>query len=76
MRLSCVTALTVALGAATDRLTRAAVDAIQRDGRAFVTGTVWHGRAAIRAAFDNWQTTAADVALLQAAVAEIAATTA
>ena len=60
--------------AATDRLNRDAVDAIQRDGRVFVTGTVWHGRAAIRAAFDNWQTTSADVALLQAAVRAVATT--
>ena len=55
-----------------DELNRAAVRAIQQDGRAFVTGTVWNGRAAIRAAFDNWRTTADDVALLQDAVAEVA----
>jgi len=55
---------------ASDELTRAAVRAIQADGRAFVTGTVWQGRAAIRAAFDNWRTTAADVRLLQEAVAQ------
>ena len=58
--------------ASTDALNRAAVDAIQRDGRAFVTGTVWNGRAAIRAAFDNWLTTLDDVAILQAAVEDIA----
>lgn len=57
---------------ATDELNRRAVDAIQRDGRAFVTGTVWNGHAAIRAAFDNWQTTPDDVAMLQAAVADVA----
>lgn len=55
-----------------DELNRAAVRAIQADGRAFVTGTVWRGRAAIRAAFDNWRTTPADVALLQAAVLDAA----
>jgi glutamate/tyrosine decarboxylase-like PLP-dependent enzyme len=53
---------------ATDAFNRDAVAAIQRDGRAFVTGTVWKGRAAIRAAFDNWATTAADVEILQATV--------
>jgi hypothetical protein len=47
--------------AASDELNRRAVRAIQQDGRAFVTGTVWNGRSAIRAAFDNWQTTLADV---------------
>jgi glutamate/tyrosine decarboxylase-like PLP-dependent enzyme len=56
----------------TDTLNRAAVTAIQRDGRAFVTGTVWNGRAAIRAAFDNWQTSEADIAILQSAVNDIA----
>jgi len=54
--------------AACDAFNRDAVTAIQRDGRAFVTGTVWNGRAAIRAAFDNWATTQRDVEILQAAV--------
>ena len=57
--------------AATDELNRAAVSAIQADGRTFVTGTVWRGRAAVRAAFDNWSTTARDVEILQSVVAEI-----
>jgi glutamate/tyrosine decarboxylase-like PLP-dependent enzyme len=55
-----------------DLLNRRVVQAIQSDGRAFVTGTVWSGRAAIRAAFDNWATTAADVRILEETVAEIA----
>lgn len=58
--------------AATDQLNREAVRRIQADGRAFVTGTVWNGRAAIRAAFDNWQTTRGDVEILQTAVEDIA----
>ena len=57
--------------AATDALNRMAVGAIQADGRAFVTGTIWNGHAAIRAAFDNWQTTLDDVGRLQAAVEHI-----
>ena len=56
---------------ATDELNRAAVRALQQDGRAFVTGTIWNGHAAMRAAFDNWQTTLDDVVLLQDAVAEV-----
>ncbi|QKS28478.1 MAG: aspartate aminotransferase family protein [Candidatus Accumulibacter similis] len=56
---------------ASDELNRLAVRAIQSDGRAFVTGTVWQGRAAIRAAFDNWRTAPADVRLLQEAVAQV-----
>jgi glutamate/tyrosine decarboxylase-like PLP-dependent enzyme len=59
--------------AALDDLNRRAVTAIQRDGRAFVTGTVWQGKAAIRAAFDNWRTTPADVELLQTAILEVLA---
>lgn len=51
-----------------DAFNRRAVAALQAGGRAFVTATVWEGRAAIRAAFDNWATGPADVAVLQAAV--------
>lgn len=54
-----------------DGMNRAAVAALQADGRVFVTGTVWRGRAAIRAAFDNWATTPADIEILQQAVREI-----
>jgi len=55
----------------TDALNRDAVAAIRADGRAFVSGTVWEGRAALRAAFDNWATTERDVAILQEAVADV-----
>jgi glutamate/tyrosine decarboxylase-like PLP-dependent enzyme len=57
--------------ATSDAFNRAAVGAIQDDGRAFVTGTVWAGRAAIRAAFDNWATTLADVEVLQQVVTDV-----
>lgn len=56
-----------------DALTAAVVEAIQRGGVAYVTGTRWRGAAAIRAAFDNWSTTAADVAALQHAVSDAVA---
>lgn len=58
---------------ALDELNRRAVTAIQKDGRVFVTGTVWAGRAAIRAAFDNWQTDATDLDLLRTAVLDVRA---
>jgi glutamate/tyrosine decarboxylase-like PLP-dependent enzyme len=58
--------------AAQDARNRAAVSALQADGRVVVSGTVWNGRAAIRAAFDNWATSAADVAILQDAVRDVA----
>jgi glutamate/tyrosine decarboxylase-like PLP-dependent enzyme len=57
--------------AATDEVNRFAVSAIQSDGRVYITGTTWNGRAAIRAAFDNWATTDADVTVLQDVVGEV-----
>jgi glutamate/tyrosine decarboxylase-like PLP-dependent enzyme len=57
--------------AGADAFNKAAVAAIQNDGRAFVTGTVWNGRASIRAAFDNWATSPADVEVLQQVVADV-----
>lgn len=57
--------------AETDALNRAAVTALQADGRVFVTGTVWEGKVAVRAAFDNWATGPGDIAVLQEAVADI-----
>jgi glutamate/tyrosine decarboxylase-like PLP-dependent enzyme len=56
-----------------DALTNAVVEAIQRGGTAYVTGARWHGLAAIRAAFDNWATTADDVVALQQAVTDAVA---
>ena len=40
-------------------------------GRVVVSGTVWQGREGSRAAFDNWATGPADVAILKQAVADI-----
>ncbi len=57
--------------ASIDQLNRNLVSALQADGRVFVSGTVWEGKAAVRAAFDNWATGLEDVAILQEAVAEI-----
>lgn len=58
---------------ATDALNREAVARIQRDGRVFVTATVWNGHAAIRAAFDNWATRPDDVDILRETIADIGA---
>ncbi|HWV23761.1 MAG TPA: pyridoxal-dependent decarboxylase [Thermomicrobiales bacterium] len=57
-----------------DNLNRRAVEAIQRSGRAFVSGTSWNGHAAIRAAFVNWTTTLDDVAVLKDVLQEMADT--
>ena len=47
-------------GSAGDARTRAAVDAIQRDGTCWLGGTTWQGRAALRISVSGWQTTEAD----------------
>jgi glutamate/tyrosine decarboxylase-like PLP-dependent enzyme len=56
---------------ATDAFNQSACSALQRDGRVFVTATRWNGHAAIRAAFDNWATTEADVRILTDAVSDV-----
>jgi len=52
-----------------DALNRGANAALQAGGDVFVSPTVWDGKAAIRAAFDNWATRPSDVERLCAAVA-------
>ncbi|HLT20958.1 MAG TPA: pyridoxal-dependent decarboxylase [Thermomicrobiales bacterium] len=55
-----------------DDLNRRLVEAVQHDGRAFVTPTTWQGKGAIRAAFDNWATTPDDTRILFEALTELA----
>jgi glutamate/tyrosine decarboxylase-like PLP-dependent enzyme len=61
----------------TDERTQDALDAVQRSGEAWLSGTTWNGRAAIRVSVSNWQTSDSDVERLvdafRAAVAEAAA---
>ena len=40
------------------------IAALQADGRIYASTTVWDGKAAMRFAFDNWMTTAADVEVI------------
>ena len=44
-----------------DDVTRRVVDAVQRDGTCWMSGTVWHGVAAMRISVANWTTTTDDV---------------
>jgi glutamate/tyrosine decarboxylase-like PLP-dependent enzyme len=44
-----------------DELTRRVVTAVQRDGTAWLGGTTWQGRAAMRISVSNWSTREADV---------------
>ena len=40
---------------------RAVIDGVQRDGTCWLSGTTWHGVAAMRISVSNWTTTEADV---------------
>jgi glutamate/tyrosine decarboxylase-like PLP-dependent enzyme len=51
-----------------DELTNAVVREVQREGEAWVGGTVWRGLAAVRVSISNWSTTEADVDRLVAAL--------
>ena len=43
-----------------DALTRRVVQRVQDDGRIWLSGTSWHGQAAMRISVSNWSTTDAD----------------
>ncbi len=45
-----------------DARTRAVVAGVQQEGTCWVSGTTWHGMAAMRISVSNWATTDADVA--------------
>jgi glutamate/tyrosine decarboxylase-like PLP-dependent enzyme len=50
-----------------DATTRAVVEEVQREGEAWLGGTVWRGRAAARVSVSNWSTTEEDMDRLAAA---------
>jgi glutamate/tyrosine decarboxylase-like PLP-dependent enzyme len=54
---------------ATDEETKAVLRAVQEDGAAWMGGTTWNGRAAIRLSVSNWQTSDEDVQRTLAAYA-------
>jgi glutamate/tyrosine decarboxylase-like PLP-dependent enzyme len=51
-----------------DEATNAVAREVQSEGEAWVGGTVWRGRAAVRVSISNWSTTEADVDRLAAAL--------
>ena len=55
-----------------DQISDAVLDAVQRDGRAWMSGTVWDGRRAIRISVSNWQTGDAETDLALQAFREAA----
>jgi glutamate/tyrosine decarboxylase-like PLP-dependent enzyme len=60
--------------AAGDARTRAIVTAVQRDGTCWMSGTDWHGLAAMRISVSNWSTTAEDVERSVQAILRLAST--
>jgi hypothetical protein len=44
-----------------DETTRAVLADVQASGEAWMSGTVWDGRAAIRLSVSNWRTTTEDI---------------
>jgi glutamate/tyrosine decarboxylase-like PLP-dependent enzyme len=44
-----------------DALTRAVVEGVQHEGTCWLSGTKWHGMAAMRISVSNWQTSDTDV---------------
>jgi glutamate/tyrosine decarboxylase-like PLP-dependent enzyme len=48
-------------GGDADAFTRAVVQRVQQDGTCWLSGTTWHGRAAMRISVSGWSTTADDV---------------
>jgi glutamate/tyrosine decarboxylase-like PLP-dependent enzyme len=56
--------------AAIDTLNREILDTVQREGRAFLTGTEIHGRFTLRACIVNFRTKESDLDVLTAAVRE------
>jgi glutamate/tyrosine decarboxylase-like PLP-dependent enzyme len=48
-------------GSRGDARTRAVIDAVQRDGTCWLSGTTWAGRAATRVSVSGWQTTEDDI---------------
>ena len=53
-----------------DAATEEVAERVRRGGEAWLGGTVWRGRAAVRVSFSNWWTTDADVDRLVAAFAQ------
>ena len=52
-----------------DNANRAAVDAIQRDGTCWLSGTTWRGQYVLRVSITNWATTDDDVDRASEAIA-------
>lgn len=54
-----------------DDTTRAVVTGVQDDGTCWLSGTTWHGKAAMRISVSNWATSQQDVATSAAAIVRV-----
>ena len=54
-----------------DEITRAVVTGVQQDGTCWLSGTTWHGVAAMRISVSNWATSEDDVARSAAAITRV-----
>ncbi len=54
-----------------DVLTRAVVTGVQDEGTCWLSGTSWHGKAAMRISVSNWATSEEDVARSTAAITRV-----
>ncbi len=48
-------------GGDTDAFTKAVIARVQEDGTCWLSGTTWHGMAAMRVSVSNWSTTESDI---------------
>ena len=61
------------LGGDVDAHTRAVIHRVQADGEAWMGGTTWQGKGAMRISVSNWSTTEADIDRTAATILRCAA---
>jgi hypothetical protein len=54
-----------------DATTRAVVSGVQDDGTCWLSGTTWHGKAAMRISVSNWSTSEDDMVRSAAAIMRV-----
>lgn len=54
-----------------DDVTRAVVTGVQNEGTCWLSGTAWHGKAAMRISVSNWATTEIDIARSAEAILKV-----
>jgi glutamate/tyrosine decarboxylase-like PLP-dependent enzyme len=54
-----------------DEMTHAVVAGVQKEGTCWLSGTTWHGRAAMRISVSNWATSEQDAEMSVAAIIKV-----